>query len=162
MYKKNQNIDQNFYLTAGANLRFKRSESRDDWNLDSNGRCLTARNWMNDCNQCFCVENGVPACTLKGCIHLPELVSVITEPTKETSNLFISHKAFLVSIFLIYYIFFKQLVRRSSDLLQIKNASLDLNGKMLAIHVGAQMMVCHIVPKLDVLIWREKYPKLPK
>lgn len=56
---------------------------------------MAAKNWKDDCNECFCVENGVPACTLKGCYHGPELVQIEVEPKKEESNkFFVSQKLF--------------------------------------------------------------------
>ncbi|XP_037043780.1 serine protease inhibitor I/II-like isoform X2 [Bradysia coprophila] len=69
-----------FHFCAGANLRLKRSEGGvTDSNLDANGRCITARNWKQECNDCWCVENGVPACTLKGCIQAPVPIESHTE-----------------------------------------------------------------------------------
>lgn len=43
---------------------------------------MESASWMEDCNQCFCKENGVPACTEKGCIHLP----LMEIPKDNTSN----------------------------------------------------------------------------
>lgn len=87
--KCSENIDTRFCLLAGANIRTKRSESEVDSNLDSNGRCVAARNWKDDCNECFCVANGVPACTLRGCIHGPIPIEIVTVP----GNYFLSHKS---------------------------------------------------------------------
>lgn len=52
-------------------------------NLDSNGFCITKKSWKEDCNDCFCEVKGAPACTLKGCIHRPELMTIQIEPEKE-------------------------------------------------------------------------------
>lgn len=51
---------------AGANIRIKRSEDE----VDANGHCVPGRTWMDDCNQCWCTESGIAACTLKGCFHV--------------------------------------------------------------------------------------------
>ncbi|KAJ6641060.1 hypothetical protein Bhyg_05993 [Pseudolycoriella hygida] len=48
-------------------LRSKRSESEVDTNLDSNGRCLEARKWMQDCNSCYCEAGSAAVCTLMLC-----------------------------------------------------------------------------------------------
>lgn len=73
--------------TVGANLRLKRSESEDP-NIDADGRCIKDRTWQEDCNSCWCEANYVPACTLKGCIHLPIPTVPTTEPEKDKSELF--------------------------------------------------------------------------
>lgn len=34
-----------------------------------NGRhCTPGQQWKNDCNDCFCTETGIAACTLRGCL----------------------------------------------------------------------------------------------
>lgn len=47
---------------------------------------MESATWMDDCNQCFCTEKGAPACTLKGCIHLPLVEIKEVELKEETSN----------------------------------------------------------------------------
>lgn len=73
-----------FRLIAGAEIRVKRSEPE----VDSNGRCVTEQSWKEDCNNCWCVEGGSPACTLRGCIHITEnIVSIINiKPSEEPSK----------------------------------------------------------------------------
>lgn len=36
-------------------------------------RCTPGHHWKNDCNDCFCTETGVAACTLRGCLHYGRL-----------------------------------------------------------------------------------------
>lgn len=80
LFPKNYRL--NYRSIAGANMRLKRSESGTDTNLDANGRCIADRNWKEDCNDCWCLANGVPACTLKGCVQIP----VDGTPTPETDQ----------------------------------------------------------------------------
>lgn len=148
-----------FCWKAGANLRFKRSDAEIDSNLDSNGRCLKAKNWMQDCNQCFCIENVVPACTLKGCFHAHKREAVAMEPQKETSKSFFDAIKNIFSSQSIFLIFCKKLLRnqknhqqvnQAQNWLEMKNVYQDQLGQNFAIHVGAQTTVYQFVQKLDV------------
>ncbi|KAJ6648973.1 hypothetical protein Bhyg_04205 [Pseudolycoriella hygida] len=73
------------HLYAGANIRSKRSDNGAESNLDSNGFCLTEKYWNDGCNDCFCVKNGRPGCTLRGCqqIHDTKIVTIQLTPENE-------------------------------------------------------------------------------
>lgn len=60
-----------FLIFYSACAAVRHLDSEVDSNLDSNGLCKTAKTWMDDCNHCWCPENGAPACTIKGCLTLP-------------------------------------------------------------------------------------------
>lgn len=66
------------HFCAGATTRLKRSNGKEDLDLDENGWCKTAQYWKSDCNTCWCPEKGAPACTLIGCSDaVPPPVTVI-------------------------------------------------------------------------------------
>lgn len=66
-------------------------------------RCTPGHSWKNNCNDCFCTETGLAACTLRGCLterrpfhellrpHIPVIPinndGVRYQPNKETPQL---------------------------------------------------------------------------
>lgn len=60
---------------VSSHIRVKRSDNE----IDSTGHCVPGRTWMYDCNRCWCGESGIPACTLKACIHIVENAAVLEQ-----------------------------------------------------------------------------------
>lgn len=51
--------------------------------LDLKEKCEPGTTWKDDCNSCFCTENGVAGCTLKRC-----------PPPSTTSNPVVKYKSY--------------------------------------------------------------------
>lgn len=42
-------------------------------------QCTPGSQWKNDCNDCFCTETGIAACTLRGCFpeRRPQIIELV-------------------------------------------------------------------------------------